>query len=334
MPITVFQGKLRKGEAIAGRFRILRKLGEGGAGSVYHCRDQRKDVEVAVKVLDNPSDAGRFQREGRVMKGINHSHVLKLFASGKHEGQVPFMVLEYMNGGSLRQYLDRKKKLPPEEAAWILIQAVRGLRAAKAVHRDLKPENLLVQVPEGQRGVRFVPGDIEHGAVIKVADFGLAKPPTGSNETSLTRSAAIMGTPTYMSPEQCRSTKNVSFKTDIYALGCILVEMCTGSPPYDARNVYDIMAMHCDDEAQPSLGRMSKQLKTIALTCLAKAPGKRYRSLKALEDDLASVAGVQTQSGGAWVLWLLVVLVLVLAGAAAAGWYWFDEIRPYFPATS
>ena len=96
---------------------------------------------------------------------------------------------------SLRQYLEKKKKLPPEEAAWILIQAVRGLRAAKAVHRDLKPENLLVQVPEGQRALRFVPGDIENGSVIKVADFGLAKPPTGSNETSLTRSAAIMGTP-------------------------------------------------------------------------------------------------------------------------------------------
>ena len=81
-----------------------------------------------------------------------------------------------------------------------------------------------------------------------------------------------MGTPTYMSPEQCRSTKNVSFKTDIYALGCILVEMCTGSPPYDARNVYDIMAMHCDEDTQPSLGRMNKQLKAIAATCLAKTP--------------------------------------------------------------
>ena len=103
-------GKLRKGEAIAGRYRILRKLGEGGAGSVYHCRDQRKDIEVAVKVLDNPSDAGRFQREGRVMKGINHPHVLKLFASGKHEGQVPFMVLEYMDGGIAAAVLGEEKE--------------------------------------------------------------------------------------------------------------------------------------------------------------------------------------------------------------------------------
>ena len=137
-----------------------------------------------------------------------------------------------------------------------------------------------------------------------------------------------------MSPEQCRSTKNVSFKTDIYALGCILVEMCTGSPPYDARNVYDIMAMHCDEDTQPSLGRMNKQLKAIAATCLAKTPGKRYRSLKALEDDLAQVAGVQTQSSGGCAVWVVVIVLILLVAATAAGWYWFDEIRPYFPATS
>lgn len=334
MPITVFQGKLRKGEEIGGRYRILRKLGEGGAGSVYHCRDRRKDVEVAVKVLDNPSDIGRFKREGRVMKAVQNAHVLRLLGSGNHEGQVPYLVLEYMDGGSLRQYLDRKKRLPPEEAAWILMQAIRGLRAAKTVHRDLKPENLLVQIPEGQRGVRFIPGDYETGATIKVADFGLAKAADGTNETSLTRSAAIMGTPTYMSPEQCRSTKNVSFKTDIYAIGCILIEMVSGTPPYDAKNVYDIMAMHCDENEKPSMGRIPKQIKAIAQTCLEKSPGKRYRSLKALEDDLAAVAGVRSESAGAGGWWIFLLVLLLLAGATAAGWYWFEDLQKYLPINS
>lgn len=334
MPITVFQGKLRKGEAIAGRYRILRKLGEGGAGSVYHCRDLKRDAEVAVKVLDNPSDAGRFRREARVMKAVNHLHVLRLISSGNHEGQVPYLVLEYMDGGSLRQYMDRRKRLPPEEAAWILVQAIRGLRAARTVHRDLKPENLLIQIPEGSRSVRFHPGDTETAAVVKVADFGLAKPPGGTNETSLTRSAAIMGTPTYMSPEQCRSTKNVSFKTDIYALGCILVEMVSGTPPYDANNVYDIMAMHCSDDDKPSMGRMPKAVKAIAATCLEKSPGRRYKSFKALEDDLAQVAGVAPERGTGMAFWLFLLLLLLIILGAAAAWYWFDDIREWLPIGS
>ena len=325
MPVTVFQGAFKRGELIANRYRIIRKLGEGGAGSVYHCRDQRSDSEVAVKVLDNPSDASRFKREARVMKGVQDQHVLRMLASGNHQGNLPYMVLEFMRGGSLRDYLDKKKRLSAEESAWIVMMAIRGLRGVRTVHRDLKPENLLIHNPGGGRAVHFEPGNDETASIIKVADFGLAKPVTGSNETSLTRSAAVMGTPCYMSPEQCRSTKRVSFKTDIYALGCILVELGSGTPPYDANNVYDIMAMHCNKDCPPQLGRMPKVLHPIAKRCLHIAPGQRYRSLKALEDDLAQVAGVRSESSGGWGC-MLVIVVLLLA-AAVAGWWWWEELN-------
>lgn len=322
MAVTIFQGSFKRGEVIGERYRILKKLGEGGAGSVYHCRDMRNEADVAIKTLSDPGDAKRFRREAQVMRAVRSPHVLRLLNVGKHQGQVLFLVLEYMRGGSLREYMDKKGRLSAQEAAWIAIQALRGLRAARTVHRDLKPENLLIANPEGQRGVRFVPSDTSDASVIKVADFGLAKPLQGSNETSLTRSAAVMGTPTYMSPEQCRSTKNVGVRTDIYALGCILVEMVSGSPPYDASNVYDIMAKHCSPDVAPQLGRMPASLRSVVQRCLEKAAGKRYRSLRALEDDLAPIAGVRSSdSAGCGCLGFLALALLLFVLLALVLWY-------------
>jgi serine/threonine-protein kinase len=326
MPITVVQTTLRKGELIGGRFKILRKLGSGGAGSVYHCQTANGAEAFAVKVLDNPADHKRFAREAKVMKAVNHPHVLAVVRTGKHEKTLPYIALEYAEGGSLRGQMEKKKSFPPEVAAWIVVQAVQGLRAAKTVHRDLKPENLLISLPEGARSIRFLPGDLERGAAIKVADFGLAKPVT-MEDTSLTRSGQIMGTPQYMSPEQCRNTKHVGFRTDVYALGIILVELATGRVPFDANNVYDLMAMHCNDD--PKLGRVPKPLRAIAERCLAKKPGERYGSLKALEKDLANVAGVAPSAGGGGgAMWFLVMLV-ILGGLAAAAWWFWPQITTW-----
>ena len=327
MANTMTTRKLRKGEVIAGRYQVSRRLGEGGAGAVYRCSDQRSNgAEVAVKILERLDDMPRFRREARVMGRVNHPNVVRLLGRGVHEGEMPYLVLEFMDGGSLRDLLDRRGSLPAEEACWILLQAIRGLKATKTVHRDLKPENLLLAKGSKGRGYTLMPGDMDGGAVIKVADFGLAKS-RGKDSLSLTHSGQVMGTPIYMSPEQCKNTKRVSVKTDIYALGVILFEMVVGKPPFDANNIYDIMNMHCNDN--PRLGRVPTDLRPIVARCLQKEPGRRYLTLAALERDLERVVGLRNEekpsTGLGMLLGVVVILILV-----ALGWWYRDTIQGFW----
>jgi len=325
MARSVLSQGFRKGDTISARYQVQRKLGEGGCGAVYRCRDKkRKGEDVAVKILSNPSDMPRFRREARVMHRASSRHVVKLLDRGVHDQRWPYLVMEFMDGGSVRDLLDRRSKMPPAEAAWILVQALRGIRATGSVHRDLKPENLLLKKGGKGRGYTFMPGDVDDGAVIKVTDFGLAKS-SESDSVSLTHSGQVMGTPVYMSPEQCRNTKRVSVKTDIYALGVILYEMVCGRPPFDASNSYDIMAMHCSEE--PNLRRVPNEVRDICARCLQKSPGKRYPSLAALERDLSKVAGLETAGVGASYWGVTLIGAAVLVGAlGAAGWYWQEEL--------
>ena len=139
MARATLQLKLTKGDLIGGKYVVVKKLGEGGCGSVFRCKPAKdSDPEVAVKVLENASDLARFKREAKVLGSIRNQHVIKLIDRGTHDGH-PYLVLEFMEGGSLRDLMDERGKLPVEEAAWVLVQAVRGLRASRTVHRDLKP---------------------------------------------------------------------------------------------------------------------------------------------------------------------------------------------------
>jgi serine/threonine protein kinase len=315
----------KKGEVLGAEFEILSKLGEGGCGSVYHCRWVKKpDREVAVKLLENTADLPRFVREAKVLRKTRHLNVVRLLGSGFHE-QRPYIALEYMDGGSVRDLMDAKGKLAVDEAAWILVQAVRGLRASKTVHRDLKPENLLMNRGGSGRSrqPKVVIGDTDKGAVIKVADFGLARQ-LEIGDTRLTNSGQVMGTPVYMSPEQCRSTKSVTVKTDIYALGVIFFEMVVGRPPFDANNAYDIMTMHCND--QPKFPRLDKSLKDVLAKCLEKSPGKRYQSLYALEKDLCKLAGLGEPVADSSTWRIAAILVIGLALIVALAWVLRDQL--------
>lgn len=314
----------KKGDLIANEFEVLAKLGEGGCGSVYHCR-WAKDTkrEVAVKLLDPAGDLPRFIREAKVLRRARHDNVVKLLGSGFHEKQ-PYIALEYMEGGSVRDLMDARGKLAVEEAAWILIQTIRGLRATKAVHRDLKPENLLLGMSPGRtRTPKVVVGDTEKGAVVKVADFGLAREVTVS-DTRLTHSGQVMGTPVYMSPEQCRSTKKVTEKTDIYALGIIFYEMIVGKVPFDADNAYDIMKMHVEEE--PKFPRMGKEVKAVIARCLEKAATKRYPTLFALEKELAKLAGVGEPKPDTHLGSIIAIVILGLALLGTVGWLLRDRL--------
>lgn len=318
--------KVSRGQVICDTFKVVSRLGEGGCGAVYRCKHLKKPgTEVAVKLLDNLEDLQRFNREAKMMRNIKHPNVVTLFGKGVFEGR-PFMTMEFVSGGSLRDLLDKRKKLSPEEAALIGVQIVRGLRAANTVHRDLKPENILLtrigRRSSGEAEAKATKG----GTVVKLADFGLAKN-LNSDSMNLTRTGQVMGTPVYMSPEQCRNTKNVTIKTDMYAIGVMLFEMVTGNPPFDHDNIYDIMTMHCTKDPKfPK--RMNADIKQICERCLHKTPSKRFPTLAALERALAKIAGVDVEAPSrSWGKWILILLLL--GGLGAAGWYYWEQILPY-----
>ena len=335
MARATLQLKLKTNDVINGKYTVIKKLGEGGCGSVYRCKPLKGENEVAIKVLENASDLPRFKREAKVLGSIRHHHVVKLLDRGVHERH-PYLVLEYMEGGSVRDLMDKSGKMSAEEAAWVMVQAVRGLRASRTVHRDMKPENLLVGRGLGKGGtLRLSVNDIRKGSIIKVADFGLAKGHDPS-ATKLTNTGQVMGTPVYMSPEQCRNTRTVTTKSDIYSLGIILYEIVVGKAPFDANNAYDIMAMHCNDAPKyPRL--MDQRIKTILERCLSKVPKDRYASLYALERDLAAIAGLGEPEPDrlpwAWIVATLGIMIFIVLAYVLRDdlmpilTAWFEKIR-------
>ncbi len=287
------QLRLNQGDEVDGRYLVVKKLGEGGCGMVFRCQLKRNPVElVAVKILENPSDLERFQREIDVIKGVQSPHVVGFRHDGQHL-HFRYLAMEHMNGGSLRDYLDSKKTLPVKEAAWIAIMALRGLQDCGTVHRDLKPENLLISKgPDNKVG--FIIGNTKKASVVKVADFGLAKQPD-PKRTKLTMTGQIMGTPLYMSPEQCTNTKVVDVRGDIYSMGVLLYEMVTGDTPFTANDPYVLIDLH--QKKEPTFPRMDLQMKAVIERCLKKNPDRRYPRLKDLENDLCQIAGIGRGKG-------------------------------------
>ncbi len=292
--------RLKKGDRV-GRWTLVRKLGEGGMGSVWqaaHANGQQVAIKFLERVTDR-IDRERFAREIGVLRRIRHPrrgkpvHVVRYHDDDIHEG-FPYLVMEYMPGGSLRDLLDRKKRLPAEDAAWTVIQCLRGLRTAGTYHRDLKPENLLLTDPVDGKGVRIThkdgkPGAEWRGSVVKVADFGLAK--DHDQETALTMSRQVMGTPLYMAPEQCRRTRDALGPADLYACGVMLFEMVVGKVPFEGETAYDTMTKHCNDPV-PWPKDLDPAMRRIIERALQKRPEDRYRKPAEMERDLCQFAGL------------------------------------------
>jgi hypothetical protein len=289
-------------EAVPG-YEILGELGRGAMGVVYRARHLRLNRVVALKMVRRGELAGseellRFLAEAETVARLQHPHIVQLFECGRHNG-LPFFTLECIDGGSLASWL-KEAPLSPREAARLVEGLARGCHCAHQhgiVHRDLKPGNVLLAntatavegraTPEGGMASADTCPPLDR-AVPKLTDFGLAKRVEAG--PGLTQTGVILGTPSYMAPEQARGeSKKVGPAADVYALGAILYECLTGRPPFKGPTSLDtlLQVLHNDPVPPAQLQpRTPRDLETICLKCLHKEPSRRYATAEDLAEDL------------------------------------------------
>jgi uncharacterized RDD family membrane protein YckC/tRNA A-37 threonylcarbamoyl transferase component Bud32 len=293
-------------------FSIQKVIGLGGMGAVFLARDNSLDRPVAIKIL--PSGGAemeeRFIREARAQAILSSPHVVPIYFIGRappERGGALFFAMEWVDGEPLEARLDRKVRMSGEEARRAMIQVARGLRdAARAgiVHRDIKPSNLLVS----------------RQGTIKIADFGVAKPLSGSS--SMTHDGMVVGTPLYMAPEQARGEK-VDARADMYALGCTFFHMIKGEPPFDGPTPLATVAKHLT-QPPPKLidPTVSPALCAIVERLLAKEAKDRFADYDALIAALEAAAPTAIHYAGFWARGAAAGIDLAIAGGLLGliGW--------------
>jgi serine/threonine-protein kinase len=280
------------GETLGG-YKVVHKLGEGGMGIVYLAEHSLIGRKAAIKVLHaelskDQEIVSRFFNEARSTAMIRHPGLVDVFDFGYHAGGSAYLAMEFLDGESLGVRLRREGRLGPALALGIAQQVAAALAAAHdkgIVHRDLKPDNLFL-VPD-----RLVAG----GVRVKVLDFGIAKlAQEGPDSGVRTRTGAVMGTPLYMSPEQCKGAGQVDHRADVYALGCILFECLAGRPPFLGDGFGEIIGKHMY-EAPPALSSLvvgvSAPVEALVARALAKGSAQRFASMHEFEAALAAAAG-------------------------------------------
>ena len=287
------------GQTIDQRYRVDSLLGEGGMGLVYRVTHTRLNKTLAMKVLRqentrDPEVLARFRREAESASNIGNQHIIDVSDFGELTDGSTYLIMEFLDGLDLIDAIDSVDRMPEERALHIAIQVCRALGAAHEAgitHRDLKPENIFL-----------IRRDDEEDFV-KVLDFGIAKVGHGPNR--LTRAGEVLGTPHYMSPEQCEG-EGVDHRTDIYAFGVLLYEMLTGHVPHDADTMMGILTKHMYEEPIPPRVRVpqvSEELETLIMRCLEKQPERRYQTMHEVLSDLELVkAGLQPVGPDTWTL--------------------------------
>ena len=271
----------RLAAALAGRYTIERELGAGGMATVYLAHDVRHDRRVAVKVLRPELSAilgaDRFLAEIKTTANLQHPHILSLFDSGEADGLV-FYVMPYVEGESLRDRLKREHQLPVDDAVRIAREVADALDYAHqhhVIHRDIKPENILL-----------------HGGHAMVADFGIALAAARSDGGArMTETGMSLGTPHYMSPEQAMGERDISPRSDIYALGCVLYEMLTAEPPFVGATAQAIIARVLTEEPRSlTLQRKSipAHVEAAVRTALEKLPADRFATAAQFAEALGN----------------------------------------------
>jgi serine/threonine-protein kinase len=283
---------------LVGSYRVQKKLGEGGMGVVYIAEHPLLHKKAVVKFLhaelsSNPQIVERFFNEARSATLIRHSGIVDVFDFGHHASGCAFILMEFLDGESVADRL-RKGPLSPAVAILLARQIAGALGAAheqRIVHRDLKPDNVFLVLDSEAAG----------GGRVKVLDFGIAKLAGESAGAVKTQTGAVMGTPTYMAPEQCRSAGQVDQRADIYALGCILFEMVCGRPPFVTQSLGQLIAAHMF-EAPPApasiVPSVPVDLETVILRALSKDENERQQSMAELSAQLAACV-----ASGATAIW-------------------------------
>ena len=267
--------------ALAGRYTLERELGRGGMAIVHLARDVRRDRRVALKVL-HPQlaftlGADRFAREIRVAARLDHPNILRVLDSGDVGGQLWF-TMPYVEGENLYERLQRERQIGTPEALRITRATASALAYAHeqgVVHRDIKPDNILLS-----------------GGDVLVADFGVARA-VSEVQSKLTATGMLVGTPTYMSPEQAAGETNLDGRSDIFALGCVLYEMLAGEPAFTGRTAQVVMARRLT-EPVPRLGTVRdvpEQLEHAVMRAMARSPADRFA------DAARFVEALKTQRG-------------------------------------
>jgi serine/threonine-protein kinase len=313
--------------SLADRYRIERELGAGGMATVYLAHDARHDRNVAIKVL-RPElaaviGAERFLREIKTIATLQHPHILGLIDSGEVTGTA-YYVMPFVEGESLRDRLNREKQLPIADAVRIAAEVASALDYAHrhgVIHRDIKPENILL-----------------HDGSALVADFGIALAVSSAGGTRMTETGMSLGTPHYMSPEQTMGEREITARSDIYALGCVTYEMLAGEPPFTGPTAQAIVAKMMTEEPRS----LTLQRSTVpplvddaVLTALAKLPADRFARAaefgSALKDETASRRPTprrpRPDDRRSAVRWLVPGVGLVVALIGLSTWGWLRPIK-------
>jgi serine/threonine-protein kinase len=287
------------GELIAGgKYQLSRIIGEGGMGSVWLAKNLALDADVAIKLIRrgfaSEEAAQRLHQEARAAARLGHPSIVRIFDFGETENKDPFIVMEVLNGESLGEIFARKGKLSPVSAVRTLLPIVSALSAAHAkgiVHRDLKPDNVLLVKDES-------------GALVpKVVDFGIAKLHQEDLNLTVTQAGAILGSPSYMSPEQACGRSDVDQRTDVWALSVMLYEAIAGVRPFDGPNYNALLSAIILHDPAPltELGAADAELWEIVARGLHKDVDQRWQSMRDLGAELAGWAvrhGTDTDASG------------------------------------
>ncbi len=276
-------------QVVGDRYRIVRRLGEGGMSFVYRAVDQRDGSDVAIKVLSprlagDPRSVDRLKREARMAQRFDHPSVSRILELGETGDGLYYLTMPYLRGESLNESETRRGPYPIDEAVVLLVQLCEGLQHAHdldIIHRDLKPENvMLVPDPAATGGIRAV-----------VMDFGLGKALEADPDlVRLTQSGVILGTPEFMSPEQVRGDR-LDARSDIFSLGVLAFELVTGQLPFAGRTSQEVMMARLRGEARTARSirpDVSSRLDGIMARALALRPADRYQTMQAFATDLGT----------------------------------------------
>ena len=285
---------------VLGRFQVIERIGEGGMGAVYRAVDSSNGQTVALKVLRNQGrniaqSVRRFRKEARLLRDAQNEHVTRLIDVGEDQG-FHFLAMEFVDGIDLKQWLVDRGPLSESDALRITADMARALVEAhsrEVVHRDIKPENVLLKLrgdgrcdsmPRIQRPITDF--------TVKLTDFGIARHVSQSESMDVTAAGAILGTPKYMSPEQCKSADQIGPAADVYSLGITMYQLLTGTVPFESDDFMKLAAMHCFDaptSVQKRVAEISDLTARIVDRALAKDPADRYGDADQMLAELSRV---------------------------------------------